>query len=90
VIYQSESSLLPALAGNRSQVLSVGEVEDLSCALQSIHNLFSPLIDPNGEDPHFAMEVEFKHVGPERRLVIKQARPHPFAGAPDFGDCREL
>jgi hypothetical protein len=36
------------------------------------------------------MEVEFKFLGSERRLLIKQARPHPFGSSLPFGDCREL
>jgi hypothetical protein len=90
ILYQSESSLSLALRPAASQVLSAEEVEDLSCALRSVHELFAPELNPAGDDPWFAMEVEFKFIGPQRRLLIKQARPHSFGTPTLFGDCREL
>jgi hypothetical protein len=89
IIYQSGSSLLAAL-GSAGPVLSDEEVFDLSCALRTVHEVFQPLLDPAGENPWFAMEVEFKLLGPERQLLIKQARPHSFGTPVLFGDCREL
>jgi hypothetical protein len=71
-------------------VLSETEAEELSCALAAVHDWFRPLLDPDQEDPWFAMEVEFKLMGVERTLAIKQARPHSFANRTTFGDCREL
>jgi hypothetical protein len=90
IVYQSESSLLTALGTGETQVLSSDEVIDLACALRTVHDHFEPLLNPEGQSPRFAMEVEFKFLGSERRLLIKQARPHPFGEAPPFGDCREL
>lgn len=90
IVYQSESSLLPALAGNRAQVLDDDEVFDLSCALRTVHDAFAPLLNPDGTNRWFAMEVEFKFYGPERRLLIKQARPQGFGRDAPFDDCREL
>jgi hypothetical protein len=90
IIYQSDSSLLSALSTSASKVLSVQEVTDLSCALRTVHDLFAPVVDPTGADPWFAMEVEFKLIGADRRLLIKQARPHSFGRPISFGDCREL
>jgi len=90
IVYQSESSLLGALAGAPSQVLASDEVFDLVCALRTVHEVFQPLLDPMGEDAWFGMEVEFKFLGPERRLLIKQARPHSFGTPTPYGDCREL
>jgi hypothetical protein len=90
IVYQSESSLVAALAGPGQPVLTSGEVLDLACALRTVHELFRPLLDPAGENPWFGMEVEFKFLGPERRLLIKQARPHSFGAPTPFGDCREL
>jgi hypothetical protein len=52
--------------------------------------VFQPLLDPAGADPWFGMEVEFKFLGPERQLLIKQARPHAFGTPTVTGDCREL
>jgi pyruvate phosphate dikinase-like enzyme/lamin tail-like protein len=90
ILYQSGSSLLGALSSKRAQVLDAEEVVDLTCALHTVHDLFSPQLNPAGENPWFAMEVEFKFVGPERKLLIKQARPYSFGRPILFGDCREL
>ncbi len=90
VIYQSDSSLLGAIDPVPNQVLSSEEVVDLSCALSTIHQLFEPILNPDGENHWFAMEVEFKFLGPERALLIKQARPHSFGRPAPFNDCREL
>jgi hypothetical protein len=90
IFYQSDSSLLGALGGMESKVLSSEEVVDLSCALRTVHELFEPLLNPAAANPWFAMEVEFKFLGPERQLLIKQARPHSFGRPTLFGDCREL
>jgi hypothetical protein len=90
IVYQSDSSLLAALGTEKSKVLSSDEVVDLSCALRSVHDAFEPLLNPEGANSRFAIEVEFKFLDADRRLLIKQARPHSFARAPLFGDCREL
>jgi hypothetical protein len=90
LMYQSESSLLAALDPPRASVLSAGEADELACALAAIHEWFQPLLDPEGEDPYFTMETEFKLIGPERQLLIKQARPHTFGSTQSVGDCREL
>lgn len=90
ILYQSDSSLLEAVNDTDGKVLSADEIVDVSCALYSIHEAFRPLLDPSAEDPWFAMEVEFKFIGPERRLLIKQARPHSFGRPATFTDCREL
>lgn len=90
ILYQSDSSLLSALGTSATKVLSVQEVMDISCALRTVHDLFAPVIDPDGADPWFAMEVELKLIGADRRLLIKQARPHSFGRPVTFGDCREL
>jgi hypothetical protein len=90
IVYQSESSLVAAFAGDGQPVLTSGEVFDLVCALRTVHDVFQPLLDPAGANAWFGMEVEYKFLGPERRLLIKQARPHPFGTPTAFGDCREL
>jgi hypothetical protein len=90
ILHQSESSLVDAMLGADGQVLDPTEVEDLSCALRAVHEHFAPLLDPAREDPWFAMEVEFKYLGPSRQLLIKQARPHAFAEPISYADCREL
>lgn len=90
LMYQSESSLLTALEPPRSRVLSEGEATGLACAMDAIHEWFQPLLDPDNQDPYFTMEAEFKLIGPQRQLLIKQARPHTFGSAQSLGDCREL
>jgi hypothetical protein len=89
IVYHSSSSLLEAL-GSQGQALADEEVVDLSCALRTVHEVFEPLLNPDGGNRWFAMEVEFKFLGPERQLLIKQARPHSFGTAASFEDCREL
>lgn len=83
--YSSDSSLT---GGER--VLSASEVDAVACALYNIHFHFVPLLNPEGEDPWFAMEIEFKLNGRSRDLVVKQARPHAFSGYEVVFDCREL
>jgi hypothetical protein len=90
VMYQSESSLLPALDIELEHVLTQSEAKNLACAMASIHAWFKPLLDPDDDNPYFTMESEFKLVGPSRMLMIKQARPHTFGSAESIGDCREL
>lgn len=90
LMYQSESSLLDALDEKRAAVLSGDEADELACAMSAIHDWFRPLLDPNDENPYFTMEAEFKLIGPDRQLLIKQARPHSFGSAESLGDCREL
>ncbi len=90
VLYQSESSLRSALPESPATVLSLEEVERVSCALRAVHDHFLPLLDPQTENPWFAMEIEFKLIGPERQLHVKQARPHSFGNAEIIRDCREF
>jgi Pyruvate phosphate dikinase, AMP/ATP-binding domain/Lamin Tail Domain len=90
ILYQGDSSLLGALVPAASKVLSADEVVDLTCALRSIHELYRPLLDADGQNHWFAMEVEFKFYGPDRKLLIKQARPQSFGRSATFSDCREL
>ncbi|HTV20751.1 MAG TPA: PEP/pyruvate-binding domain-containing protein, partial [Polyangiaceae bacterium] len=90
VLYQSESSLLAALPTAPTTVLSEPEVVRVACALQAVHDHFRPLLDPDSQNPWFAMEIEFKLMGPERQLVVKQARPHSFGNPDIIRDCREF
>jgi hypothetical protein len=73
-----------------STVLTAVEVARVSCALQAVHDHFRPLLDPAADNPWFAMEIEFKLVGPERQLHVKQARPHSFGSPEIIRDCREF
>jgi phosphoenolpyruvate synthase/pyruvate phosphate dikinase len=58
-------------------VLSVRELERLGRALGAIHDHFARWY---GDRPGYAMDVEFKLVGPNRTLVVKQARPYVGTG----------
>ncbi len=49
-----------------------------------------PPFDVSQAHRWFAIEFEFKLVGPERRLVIKQGRPYGFGAADIPLDCREF
>ncbi len=90
LMYQSESSMVEALDRQSEHVLSESEAKELACAMASIHAWFKPLLDPDNENSYFTMESEFKFIGEERQLLIKQARPHTFASAESVGDRREL
>lgn len=83
VTYQSRSSLTPG------QVLRIDEITRVACFLESAHHHFRARLDPMGKNRWFAIEFEFKLVGPDRRLVIKQARPYAFGGVDLPLDCRD-
>ncbi len=68
-------------------VLSGGEVQTLACNLEAIHRHFRPLLDPLLENPWFAMDIEFKLIGDDRHLAIKQARSFSFGVEPPQGWC---
>jgi len=90
VLYQSQSSLLGAYAVAPKTVLDAGDVVDVACALQAVSNHFRPLLDPAAANAWFAMEIEFKFMGPARQLLVKQARPHSFGDREIIADCREF
>jgi hypothetical protein len=71
-------------------ILSEPEIDRIACSLRAIHDHFRPLIDPTDDNRWFAMDVELKVIGPERRLVFKQARPYGFGKAQIPADCREF
>jgi hypothetical protein len=85
VDYITRSSLSHGL-----DVLSFPEIQSLGCALESIHEHFRPLVDPKGENRLYAMQIEWKLIGPERRLLVKQARPYSFGTLDVPSDCREF
>ena len=85
VVYQSRSSLTRG-----APVLQTVEIRQAICTLAGIHSAFRPLLDPDREDRYFAMDIEFKLVGEERGLVVKQARPFSFGSLEPVGDCREF
>ncbi len=86
ITYQSHSSLVAP----GTVVLDGDDVTAVACALWSIDSHFQPLLDPDGANPYFAMESEFKFLRSSRELIIKQARPHDFGRYESVGDCREF
>ena len=62
-------------------VLSVVEADTLAATLKEIHTWFKPLIDPQNENQYFAMDIEFKLLGDDRTLLVKQARPFSYGAA---------
>ena len=85
LVYYAQSSL-----PGGAPVLSTAEADELACVVRRIHDDFAPRLDPEGLNRWFAVDVEFKLVGPGRDLVIKQARPYVFADANSPTDCREF
>jgi hypothetical protein len=83
ISYLSRSSL------TASPVLQQAEAARIACFMRAVHAHFAPRIDPAGANRWFAMESEWKLVGPARTLVIKQARPYSFGPVEIPADCRE-
>jgi hypothetical protein len=83
--YQAKSSLT-----HGSDVLSLRDVQAISCRLRAVHDHFQARLDPGYENRWFAMDVEIKVVGPERQVVFKQARPYSFGRTSRPEDCREF
>ncbi len=85
VDYQARSSL-----SRGREVLAFSEIQGLGCALESIHTHFRSLVDPLNENHLYAMQIEWKLIGQERRLLVKQARPYSFGNLDAPTDCREF
>jgi len=83
--YQARSSLSRGAA-----VLSFAEIQGLGCALDAIHRHFRPWIDPDDTNRLYAMQIEWKLIGAERRLLVKQARPYNFGDLDAPTDCRSF
>lgn len=83
--YQSYSSLLP-----NQRVITPTEVRALACSVDSIQRHFRRLLDPNQQNRWFTIETEFKFLGEERRLLIKQVRPYKMRTLDIPNDCREI
>ncbi|MFT5353322.1 MAG: hypothetical protein ACI9KE_000520 [Polyangiales bacterium] len=84
VVFESRSSLTPF------DILREEEYDEAACVLRAIHNGFRPLLDPERENAFFAMDIEWKLVGPDRRIVVKQARPYDVGDAEVPADCRNF
>jgi hypothetical protein len=85
VIYHGQSNLPGGVP-----VLGATDNDLVACTLRVIHDHFEPLLDPLGENRWFAMDIEFKLIGANRSLVVKQARPYAFGSAQVPADCREF
>ena len=83
--YQSRSSFSPD-----EPVMTIEEVREASCYLNAIHRHFERLIDPTHENRWFAVDIELKLLGEDRKLLIKQARPYSFGKADIPQDCRDF
>jgi len=80
--YYSRSTFSPD-----AHILSETESAQLWCNLHAIHEHFRPLLDPESKNPWFAMDIEFKLMGEQRDLVIKQARPYSYGAEAPAGWC---
>lgn len=82
ITYRSHSNL------TESNVLEPSELQELSCALNFLNAHFSNVLDPDQENPYFAVEVEYKFIGAYRDLLIKQTRQHPIVVTGALPECR--
>jgi hypothetical protein len=72
-MYHSHSTFSPV-----NPVMTQAELAFLACNLGALNQYFRPRLDPAQQNPWFAVDIEFKLMGPERRLVIKQSRGYSF------------
>ena len=82
VVYHGHSTFSPD-----APVISEAEASVLVCNLFQIHQRFRPLLDPEQKNPWFAMDIEWKLMGPLRQLIIKQARQYSFGEETPTGWC---
>lgn len=78
-----------SLAGGQD-VLTDAELTRLTCVLDGVHDHFKRALDPSDANRWFAVDVEFKLLGDERALLLKQARPYTFGRVEIPADCREF
>jgi hypothetical protein len=72
-VYHTQSTFSP-----NGHIMTEAENWNMVCSLLDIHQHFQPLIDPEGDNRWFAMDIEFKLLGEGRAPLIKQARPYSF------------
>jgi hypothetical protein len=72
-MYHSHSTFTP-----EDPVMTQAELAFLACNLGALNQYFRPRLDPEQKNPWFAVDIEFKLMGPERQLVIKQSRGYSF------------
>jgi hypothetical protein len=80
--YYSRSTFAP-----NGSLTTPAELDWLRCNLAAIHQHYRPMLDPRQENPYFAMDIEWKLMGDERALVIKQARAYSFGDEVREGWC---
>jgi hypothetical protein len=68
-------------------VLQNSEAHRLSCILSAINSRFAQHYAARFPDGDFAIDVEWKLAGPDRQVVVKQARPWSQASRVDPGIC---
>lgn len=71
-------------------ILQPNEVRALACVMSAVQTHFKELLDPRDENRWLTLETEFKLLGAERELLIKQARPYPLGRLSVPNDCREF
>jgi hypothetical protein len=71
--YHSHSTFSPG-----EPVMTQNELAFLACNLAALNQYFRPRLDPLEENSWFAVDIEFKLMGEERELVIKQSRGYSF------------
>lgn len=81
-IYYQRSTFSP-----EHHVLTDEETDLVSCSAFAVHEHFQPLLDPEQKNSWFAMDLEFKLLGPSRDLLIKQARLYSFGHELPEGWC---
>jgi hypothetical protein len=72
-MYHSHSTFSPD-----EPVMTQNELAFLACNLAALNGYFRPRLDPLQENSWFAVDIEFKLMGEERELVIKQSRGYSF------------
>lgn len=73
-----------------ANVLSEPETTNLGCSATFVNQQLRPLFDPTSTLPHYALDIEWKLMGPNRSLVFKQVRPYPFPESTAATQCHEL
>lgn len=68
-------------------VLREAELHTLACALTAVHERFKQLYADRVDPADFAVDAEFKVDGPDRQVMLKQARPFLQAKPPEPSSC---
>lgn len=74
-------------ATDGAPVLREPELHRLACALSAIHERFEQLYADRVPPGDFAVDAEFKIDGPDRQVMVKQARPFLQQKPPEPSSC---